>query len=242
MNGEDSLGTGLVALASSWAPREVEAKPVGEKEEPTCFEVRPATTREALGVLAATERIRAGEEGPVADGWGRLKSVAQGWLPEGLFGELFSPHAVLPETTEAVLKLIRTGAGDEEAHAERQEEVQKQAEQFSWPAVIASHARSYHVGYEETLRQPWPLFLLMQQEVPRLQARSQLRHAEWYAAAKTGELDRIVERAQIREAPRAKEAEPWRQAGFETKEEWKRDLRSRALKTQNVWRQKEAQA
>lgn len=33
--------------------------------------------------------------------------------------------------------------------------------------------------------------------------------------------------------------EPWRKAGFDTKEAWKKDLRSRALKAQQVWREKD---
>ena len=33
--------------------------------------------------------------------------------------------------------------------------------------------------------------------------------------------------------------EPWKKAGFDTKEEWEKDLRSRALKAQQVWREKE---
>ena len=222
--------TGLTLLAATWTPRSVE---VGKER----FDVRPASTREALGVLAGVRRLN---EGDLADGWATLRELAERWLPETLSQRLFWPYADVSETAEAMISLLTTGAEDEEAHEEREEAAKKKARRFSWPTVLAGHARCYSIGYAEVLDQSWPLFLVMQEEADRQEARWQTRLVEAYAAARTGELDRLLDRAQV-EDTRPRRKTPWEAEGI-SKEEYERRLRSRALGVQKHWRQKEAQA
>ena len=236
--GADEAGadTGLTLLASTWMPHLV-----GARGTDLSVEVRPATTKEALSVLAAAERLRSvsGADG-LADGWGTLESVASGWLPERLQQELFGGPIDIGEAVEAMLALLATGAEDEEDHAEREEAAREKARRFSWPTVLAGHARCFSMGYAEVLEQSWPLFLVMQEETDRIEARAQLREAEWYAAAKTNGMDSILERAQV-EDTRPKEKTPWEAEGI-AKEEYERRLRSRALRVQKQWMRKEAEA
>lgn len=227
---DEIADTGLTNLVSTWTPRSVR---VGKE----AFEVRPATTREALGVLAAVRRLN---EGDLADGWSTLRELAERWLPETLSQRLFWPYADVGETAEAMIALLATGAEDEEAHAEREEEAKERARHFTWPTVVAAHACCYQMGYAEVLEQPWPLFLVMQEETGRMHSREQVRSAEWYAAAKTGQMDSLLERAQVPDT-RPQKQTPWESEGI-TKEEYERRLRSRALRVQKNWRQKEARA
>lgn len=170
-------------LAATWLPSTVE---VGGET----YRVPRPRARQAITVLSCTEAIAGGDE----SAWLEVKTVAREWLPPGLAFKITGGVVLSPEKG---LKLMQDllSWGLPERHEEDQEEAKEQARKLSWFTLLAEYAETYNTSPQEALETPWPLFIALLAEKDKLHARGGIRYAGWRAAAETGEIADLMERA-----------------------------------------------
>lgn len=139
--------------------------------------VQPPDVRCALVLLSTWQEY--GEHGEEGDGAIFLAWVKR-WLPDDLFTELFGGECPREVATRVILDLLAAGLPPvkptgEKAHRESIDEV-------AWDAVLADFRAVYHA---DPLGEPWPVFLHLVHEMPRIHASGQARSIEWYTSIKT---------------------------------------------------------
>lgn len=144
------------------------------------YRVRPATLREALVIMAAME-----------DDWEEVKRICYHWLPLPLASVLFVRNANHAETLRGIGQLLSVGVRNQERHKQDERAVKKKAHVIGWTEIMAEYQTTFG---RDPLDEPWPLFIAMCPEIWKMQAREQLRNAAWYAGAKMGQMDDILER------------------------------------------------
>ena len=228
----------MQALAATLTPRLVRLRPDAEP-----VRVWPPSLRTAILLLAAQSRLEL--EG--ARAWDLLEQTARAWLPEGAAAEIFERDVPRLKIVAALSELLAVGAEDKGAHERRSREAQRKAAKTSWSRVLARYRHFYNCGsLEDVLGEPWPLWLRQHEEIGVLTARAQLQQAQWYAGARTGGLDSVMERADLpgqgqagEEGPETPEkyTPPWEQEGI-SKAAWQQKKMQEAFNVKKRWQEK----
>lgn len=171
-------------LVSTWAPCRVQIRGL-----PGEHVVSPPTARQAITIIAAIESLHE------RDASSELRRIAFEWLPLRLASMLFVRTAHPLELTRDLGQLLAVGVRDLDRHEESVKTTKKKATKTSWFEVVAEYSTTYGTTITEVLDTPWPLFVAMASQMWKMQAREQLRNANWYASAKLGKMDEITERA-----------------------------------------------
>ena len=176
----------MKTLVSCWTPREIELRyrlrdseiGIGARS------VRGPSTREALTILSTYRSAsREGDEARL------FRTTVYGWL-----GMRTGSHILRSDRpVDVVLELLAFGIADRGEHEKKKDQLQARAKEVGWHEIFAEYRAAYPGSRPED--EPWAYFVGQWFEVDKVRARDQLRQANWYAGAKTGDLESIIEAA-----------------------------------------------
>src|SRR5690625_1586451 len=141
------------------------------------YRVRPATVREAIGVIeaaSAIERARDDAEERRA-AFETIRRIALGWLPLRMASDLFARGVDPQKPLQAITALLSTASDGEAETRRRKAAVSRQARRVGWHEIIADYMHAYAQSYDMVMSMPFPAFLALAEKMERVHAANMLR-------------------------------------------------------------------
>jgi hypothetical protein len=178
--------------------------------------VPPPSVRAALAVL---------------DGRGARDPAVKAWLPACAIRVLRSQAFSEERSLEVLQGLVVAFSPEPEESAD---DAESQLHQQNWQARVGEYRSAFGCALQEVLQEPWPIFLRQLRSLRAVQARRQVRSAEWYAAAKTSgdAMDRLLRHASF--PSKGGSVPPWEQAGV-SRQDWLDRKLAEAHSVRSTW-------
>lgn len=231
-------------ITSSHLPIEVEIR-IGSRVR--LFVVRPATVREAIGVMDAAAAMRKAEDEDAAHAaWEHLRRVVMAWLPIRIASALVARSADREDAARIATVLLSVGMPESTKKAADAAKARAKVE--GWSDVVSDVMRAFSMTFEEVMSLPFIAFVALSARVPRVYAAEMLRTIQVRSlpyikdeSERRRRIDQMLAAAGAKEDAPPADAPAWMQDPDE-KARKREEMMRRAIEMRALWHQKAGEA